>query len=124
MNNLQWKANVFLNPDGFRNKKENYGFKTRRAPDPVPELQWFKDKMYDLAKNLEFRPYSNEFLTKLDKDIREMNSNDKVTDYFIFSFSIHNSGLETCSFLETPRSSRLNYLRSSTIGKLKKTKYL
>ena len=34
--------------------------------------------MYDLAKNLEFWPYGNEFLKKLDKDIKEMNRNDKV----------------------------------------------
>ena len=78
MTNLQWKANIFLHPEGFRNKKESYGFRTIRAPDPVPELQWLKDKMYDLAKNLEFRPYSNEFLKKLDKDIKEMNRNDQV----------------------------------------------
>ena len=38
MTNLQWKANIFLHPEGFRNKKENYGYKNRRAPDPYDEI--------------------------------------------------------------------------------------
>ena len=44
MTNLEWMANIFLHPEGFRNKKRTFGFKTRKAPDPVPQLQWFKDK--------------------------------------------------------------------------------
>ena len=78
MTNLERKANVFLYPEKFQNKRETFGFKSSRAPDPIPELKWMKDKLYELAENVKFRPYNNEFLTKLSNDVKEINRSEKI----------------------------------------------
>ena len=78
MNNIEWKANVFLHQEWFTNKQENFGFKSAKAPPKVLELKWLKDQLVDLVKDIEFRPYSNDFLTTLKKDIKTINESDKV----------------------------------------------
>ena len=38
LKNARWRAFHFLNPESKTAKKETYGFKSPKSPDPVPEL--------------------------------------------------------------------------------------
>ena len=53
--NLRWRVFFFLNPvEG--SKKENFTFKTTKPAPNVKELKNFEDSIYDLVKNVRFKP--------------------------------------------------------------------
>ena len=56
---------------------ERHGFKSK-CPPAVPELSQFENDLMYLVKNLEFRKVNNEFQNKLNNDINEIKTSDKV----------------------------------------------
>ena len=73
--NLRWRAHFFLNPNE-KPSKETYGFKSIRAPPQIKELKQFEDRILTLIRNIEFRPYTNNFQEKLKRDIKEIEESD------------------------------------------------
>ena len=61
VNNLRWRAEIYLRPKPFTTSKENYGFKSLKNAAPVPELKEFEGKLYDLVKNVQFKEVPNSF---------------------------------------------------------------
>ena len=53
-------------------KKETYGFKSRKCPPAVKELEQFEHDLRNMIKNIEFRKVSNNFQDKLKNDIQEI----------------------------------------------------
>ena len=68
---LRWKAHFFLQGDNaIQNEKETFGFRTNLSPPFVRELKAFEDDLHELMASVKFRRKPNDFLDKLDKDVR------------------------------------------------------
>ena len=76
---MLWKTLEFLGElDNDDNNRETYVFKSTKCPPAVPELSQFENDLMYLVKNLEFRKVNNEFQNKLNIDINEIKTSDKV----------------------------------------------
>ena len=79
LKNISWKAFFFLNPTEPRDGKNTFGFNSTKAhPSNVPELKPFKDKMYELVRDVKFKAHKNTFQHKLKEDITKVNSDEKM----------------------------------------------
>ena len=78
VNNLRWRAEIYLRPKPYHNSKENYGFKSLKNAGPVPELKEFEDKLYDLTKNIKFKEVPNSFQKKLKSDVNKIENDPRV----------------------------------------------
>ena len=88
---MRWKAFFFLNKNTNDTSKESYGFKSKRSPPHVKELNEFEDCMLDMIQRVEFKTntYSNDLQKKLSKDVKEIQEEtnifvkaDKTTNYY------------------------------------------
>ena len=80
---MRSKAIFFLNKNTDETTKETYGFKSKRSPPQVKELNEFEDCMLDMIQRVEFKTntHPNDLRKKLSKDvkeIRESRQNDKL----------------------------------------------
>ena len=68
-----------MTPDDEQDNEltENYGLKTSRTPDQVPEMVSFEKELISIAI-LKFRKFYNQFQSKLKEDIASINSSNKV----------------------------------------------
>ena len=76
--NVRWKTKKFLGR--WKNsEKETFGFKSTKMAPPVPELEEFESKLFDLAKEVKFRdqPKSN-FQRKLAANVAKVRKDTKV----------------------------------------------
>ena len=78
VNNLRWKAEMYLRPLPAGIKKEKYGFRSLENAKPVPEMQIFEEKLCDLTRKIEFREVSNTFQNQLNVDIRNIQNEPKL----------------------------------------------
>jgi hypothetical protein len=51
---MRWKAYFFLNAETKHNKKETYGFNSKKSPSHIPELASFENRMHDMIQNVKF----------------------------------------------------------------------
>ena len=59
--------------------KETFGFRTRKCPPRVNELEAFEDDLLKMIENIDFRRASNDLQRRLDKDIQKIkNSKDVI----------------------------------------------
>lgn len=76
---MRWKAFFTLNPNTNTASKETFGFKSRKAPPPVPEMNNFESRLLDMIENVEFRTVNCSFQNQLSRDIkRKIKQSDKV----------------------------------------------
>ena len=52
---VRWKSFFFLNKNTDDTTKETYGFKSKRSPPHVKELNDFEDCMLDMIQRVEFK---------------------------------------------------------------------
>ena len=55
-----------------------FRLKSRKCPPQIPEMKEFENDILMMIENIEFRRVSDEFLKKLDEDIRNINSSEKM----------------------------------------------
>ena len=88
---MRWKAFFFLNKNTNDTPKESYGFKSKRSPPHVKELNEFEDCMLDMIQRVEFKTntHSNDLQKRLSKDVKEIREEnnifvkaDKTTNYY------------------------------------------
>ena len=88
---MRCKAFFFLNKNCNDTSKESYGFKSKRSPPHVAELNEFEGYMLEMIQRVEFRTntYSNDLQKKLSKDVKEIQEEhnifvkaDKTTNYY------------------------------------------
>ena len=70
---FRWKAKCFLKPFAKQNK-ENFGLKTIKSPEAIPELKNFENDLINMAQNIKFR----HFESKLQKDLKKTCENIKT----------------------------------------------
>ena len=80
---MRWKAFFFLRNDDLDSddseSKETFGFRTRKCPPRVNELEAFEDDLLKMGESIDFRRTSSDLQRRLDKDIQKMkNSKDVI----------------------------------------------
>ncbi|KAL9982995.1 hypothetical protein ACROYT_G005115 [Oculina patagonica] len=74
---MRWKAFFFLNPSA-ESRTGKFNLRSRRCPPPIEELKPFEDDMFKMIENLRFKKVRNSFQDKLKRDVKKINSSDKV----------------------------------------------
>ena len=72
---MRWKAFFFLNTNTDETTtKETYGFKSKRSPPHMKELDEFEDSMLDMIQNIQFKTnhHPNNLQRKLGNDVKEI----------------------------------------------------
>ena len=67
---MRWRALKHLQPELFNNNKETYSLNSTKAPPDIKDLKMFHDGICDIAKNLKYRKFHNNFHKKLKRDLR------------------------------------------------------
>ena len=80
---IRWKAHFFDKHNDSNKKKSDpiinaFRLKSRKFPLQIPEMNEFENDILRMIENIEFRRVSDEFLKKLYKDIRKINSWEKT----------------------------------------------
>ena len=84
---MRWKAFFFdkepdlsSSSDSESNEEPvyNYGFKTPRTPTKSIHLMAFEEDIYKLVQNIKFARGLNDFQQKLKRDVREIQSSNKL----------------------------------------------
>ena len=75
--NLRWRTEFYLKPEK-RPSKETYGFKSVKAAPPNEALKQFEKRLLEMIRDVVFRPWSNDFQSKLRNDLNNILSSDDV----------------------------------------------
>lgn len=83
---MRWKAFFFLKKNETDNELDDditkqsckFGFKSRKSPPLIPEMQNFENDMLKMVENVEFRRYCNQFQSSLKEDLRKINATNKI----------------------------------------------
>ena len=80
---MRWKAYFFdKHNDGNKKKSDPiinaFRLKSRKCLQQIPEMKAFENDILTMIENIEFRRVSDEFLKKLDEDIKKINSSEKM----------------------------------------------
>ena len=67
---MRWRAFFFLKSDqsDTNSTEEHFGFKSRKCPPRVEELQAFEEDLLEMVESVQFRPVSDDFQQQLRKD--------------------------------------------------------
>ena len=88
---MRWKAFFFLNGNTDDTTKETYGFKSKRSPPHVKELDEFEDCMLGMIQRIEFKSnhHPSNLQGKLNQDLKEIREDkhifvkaDKTTNHY------------------------------------------
>ena len=74
---FRWKAKCFLKPFAKQNK-ENFGLKSIKSPEAIPELKNFENDLINMAQNIEFRQYENNLQKNLKNICEKMEREPKL----------------------------------------------
>ena len=75
---MRFKIYFHDHPEKAGDTKDNFGFKTTRAPPQSPLLAPFESDLYELIRSIQFKPIRNQFQTKLKEDLKKMKQSDKI----------------------------------------------
>ena len=90
INRMRWRAYHFLKPCTRNNDRQTNGFKSKKAPPQIPELNEFETQMTNMIQNIEFRrDRAPEFQRKLSECTKAINAStslyipaDKTTNFY------------------------------------------
>ena len=75
---MRWKA-LFLDRNEDNNsKRQYYGFKSRKCPPQVKDMENFEDELLEMARNVTFRKINNDFQNTMRNDIKTIKSSKKA----------------------------------------------
>ena len=70
---LRWKAFFFdLNDQTTKKNYPNYGFKTENTPPQHDDLKAFERDIYNMVRNIQFKPVRNKFQSLLSTDAKKI----------------------------------------------------
>ena len=78
---MRWRAFFFLKRDEETDgpeTKETFGFRTRKCPPRVEDLEAFEDDLLRLIENVQFRKTKNDLQERLKKDMEKIKQCNKV----------------------------------------------
>lgn len=74
---FRWKLWHVRNPSQ-KDPKEKFGFKTTESPPVMAELERFEKDLWDLVKNVKFKPAGSNLMSKIREDLNEIRASSKV----------------------------------------------
>ena len=74
---FRWKAKFFLKP-AAKQSKENFGLKTAKSPESIPELKNFENDLINMAQNIEFKQFENNLQRNLKNVCKSMDKETKL----------------------------------------------
>ena len=86
---MRWKA-FFFEQDGEQDgenyeeqgidqdENNKYGFKSRKCPPQIEDMEKFEDELLDMVRNIKFRRVRDDFQDKLKDDIKQINNSSKA----------------------------------------------
>ena len=78
---MRWRAHYFLHPSSSSEEnQETFGFRSKKSPPQIPELNEFESKMASLVQNIEFKPdfRPTEFQKNLSDHTKAIGKDDKL----------------------------------------------
>ena len=75
---MRWKAYFYYNKNETENTVERFGVKSTAPPPINQHLANFENDLYEMIRKIEFQNVNNEFLKKLKKDIKTIQSSSNV----------------------------------------------
>ena len=80
VNRVRWKVYHKDKDDKVPNcaNYKTYGFKSSRKAPPNNELKLFEKDLYDMVRNIQFRPVKNDFQKELKEDIRKIKNTENL----------------------------------------------
>ena len=74
---MRWKA-IFFTKENKELTVENYGFKSKKCPPHIKELENFEDELLDMVRTVKFNNYRDNFQSQLRADIANINTSQNV----------------------------------------------
>jgi hypothetical protein len=74
---MRWKAHFFINGTNSC-EQYYYGLRSRNPPPPIKEMKNFEDDVVRMIENIRFRKVNDQFLSKLDNDLRKIKKSPNV----------------------------------------------
>ena len=87
--NLRWRIKCSKKPP--TEQKETYGFPSPKHPGAVQDLKLLEQRLLALARDIEFRSFSEEFQEKLKQDVREIR---EATELIVEADKTSNTGAQ------------------------------
>ena len=88
---IRWKAYFFEKGPASEGRSCDdariFGFKSSSTPPQSEHLNQFENDLYEMVRNIECKPVRSKFLTRLDKDLRDIRSS---TNVFVFADKTRN----------------------------------
>ena len=81
INRMRWRAHHYLKKgeeEDHRTDENNYGFKSRKSPPHVVELEAFEDDLAKIIESIAFRRTRDKFQDRLQRDITRINRSKSV----------------------------------------------
>ena len=75
---MRWKAYFFLNPNAKTDRKETYGFNSKKTPPQIKEMIKFEDDLLKLIEQIEFRNTQCPFQSQLRKDVANLKASEHM----------------------------------------------
>ena len=75
---MRFKVYFYEHPDMISDQKDNFGFKSTKAPPQSPSLAPFESDIYELIRSIQFKPVKSNFQKQLSKDIKEFKKSEKI----------------------------------------------
>ena len=74
---MRWKLWHIRNPSN-NDPKEKFGFKTTETPPVMNELEAFEKDLWNLVKNIKFKPAGNSLTSKIRDDLNNIRNSSKI----------------------------------------------
>ena len=87
---MRWKAFFFLKDNNSNESaSETFGFKSKRHPAQITEMQCFEKDLLDMIKSSKFRNVQDHFQTKMKHDILKIKSSPNVLVFTDKTTNLH-----------------------------------
>ena len=75
---MRWKLWHIRNPSN-KDPKETFGFRTTDSPPVMVELESFEKDLWNLVRQVKFKPAGNELTSKIREDLNTLKNSSKIT---------------------------------------------
>ena len=108
---MRWKAFFYLHPEAKAEKKETYGFKSRKTPPQIDDMMKFEDDLLQTIENIQFRNVKSTFLSKLRNDVDNIKKSERL---FV-------PADKTSNYYKLDKSEYTKLVKDNTTAKYKRT---
>ena len=75
---MRWKAHFFVKGDNNNGTQQKFGFKSRKCPPQIKDMESFESELVEMTQNIKFRKTKDTFQRTLNQDIKSVRSSNKA----------------------------------------------